>query len=149
MHEVRKTVGRLFYDGRVAQLGERIHGMDEVAGSIPVTSTKSLVVTVCVAQALLPVRVSQSAHSQEWLCYRLLQDLRGERIQLVVLHAVCNFNGVAAHFAIFHVSLPADGNIENHRNFLTAIWAEKIMFHEDIKLRARDAEQKDFLDEFA
>ena len=28
-----------FCDGRVAQLGERIHGMDEVAGSIPVTST--------------------------------------------------------------------------------------------------------------
>ena len=26
--------------GRVAQLGERIHGMDEVAGSTPVTSTK-------------------------------------------------------------------------------------------------------------
>jgi hypothetical protein len=35
----------LFCDGRVAQLGERIHGMDEVAGSIPVTSTKSLKVS--------------------------------------------------------------------------------------------------------
>ena len=29
----------LYSDGRVAQLGERIHGMDEAAGSIPVTST--------------------------------------------------------------------------------------------------------------
>ena len=40
MFEVCQTIRRLFCDGRVAQLGERIHGMDEVAGSIPVTSTK-------------------------------------------------------------------------------------------------------------
>ena len=39
MIAVRQTNGHLFCDGRVAQLGERIHGMDEVAGSIPVTST--------------------------------------------------------------------------------------------------------------
>ena len=33
-----------FSFGRVAQLGERIHGMDEVAGSTPVTSTKFFLV---------------------------------------------------------------------------------------------------------
>ena len=41
MFAVRQTIRTLFLscDGRVAQLGERIHGMDEAAGSIPVTST--------------------------------------------------------------------------------------------------------------
>jgi hypothetical protein len=39
MCAVCQTICRLLCDGRVAQLGERIHGMDEVAGSIPVTST--------------------------------------------------------------------------------------------------------------
>jgi hypothetical protein len=28
-------------DGGIAQLGERLHGMQEVSGSIPLTSTKS------------------------------------------------------------------------------------------------------------
>ena len=36
----KSSVGHFkLWHGRVAQLGERIHGMDEVAGSIPVTST--------------------------------------------------------------------------------------------------------------
>jgi hypothetical protein len=39
MFAVCQTNSSLLCDGRVAQLGERIHGMDEVAGSIPVTST--------------------------------------------------------------------------------------------------------------
>ncbi len=29
------------YDGAIAQLGERLHGMQEVGGSIPPGSTKS------------------------------------------------------------------------------------------------------------
>ena len=29
--------------GGIAQLGERLHGMQEVSGSIPLTSTKNLV----------------------------------------------------------------------------------------------------------
>ena len=29
------------FDGGIAQLGERLHGMQEVRGSIPRTSTKS------------------------------------------------------------------------------------------------------------
>ena len=30
------------FDGGIAQLGERLHGMQEVSGSIPLTSTKML-----------------------------------------------------------------------------------------------------------
>ena len=29
------------FDGGIAQLGERLHGMQEVSGSIPLTSTSS------------------------------------------------------------------------------------------------------------
>ena len=29
------------HDGGIAQLGERLHGMQEVSGSIPLTSTKT------------------------------------------------------------------------------------------------------------
>ena len=32
--------------GGIAQLGERLHGMQEVSGSIPLTSTKFQAVTV-------------------------------------------------------------------------------------------------------
>ena len=39
-HSFKRNVVLDFSFGRVAQLGERIHGMDEVAGSTPVTSTK-------------------------------------------------------------------------------------------------------------
>ncbi len=35
---------RLF--GGIAQLGERLHGMQEVSGSIPLTSTKENAVTI-------------------------------------------------------------------------------------------------------
>ena len=31
-----------FYVGAIAQLGERLHGMQEVSGSIPLSSTKIL-----------------------------------------------------------------------------------------------------------
>ena len=41
-----RTNERLFativaLDGGIAQLGERLHGMQEVSGSIPLTSTKT------------------------------------------------------------------------------------------------------------
>lgn len=35
------------YFGAVAHLGERIHGMDEVAGSSPVSSTKFIDLSLC------------------------------------------------------------------------------------------------------
>jgi hypothetical protein len=34
------TVCKLSFSGGIAQLGERLHGMQEVIGSIPFTSTK-------------------------------------------------------------------------------------------------------------
>ena len=39
--EERLLYCALFGDGGIAQLGERLHGMQEVSGSIPLTSTKS------------------------------------------------------------------------------------------------------------
>ena len=38
-----------FRHGAIAQLGERLHGMQEVGGSIPPSSTKFLVLKVCVS----------------------------------------------------------------------------------------------------
>jgi hypothetical protein len=35
-----KTLVLVFVNGGIAQLGERLHGMQEVSGSIPLTSTK-------------------------------------------------------------------------------------------------------------
>ena len=32
---------RASFDGGIAQLGERLHGMQEVSGSIPLTSTRN------------------------------------------------------------------------------------------------------------
>src|SRR4051794_29735897 len=34
------------FDGAIAQLGERLHGMQEVSGSIPLSSTKFLIFIV-------------------------------------------------------------------------------------------------------
>jgi hypothetical protein len=36
---VAMTTGSLIHDGALAQLGERLHGMQEVSGSIPLGST--------------------------------------------------------------------------------------------------------------
>ena len=38
-----------FRHGAIAQLGERLHGMQEVGGSIPPSSTKFLILKVCVS----------------------------------------------------------------------------------------------------
>lgn len=62
------------YEGRVAQLGERIHGMDEVAGSIPVTSTIHL------QQLSLLVRIGRQ-DLVHVLVHCLLKDGRRNRIQ--------------------------------------------------------------------
>ena len=46
MHGIKsgQAIGRLLLElefGGIAQLGERLHGMQEVSGSIPLTSTKN------------------------------------------------------------------------------------------------------------
>jgi hypothetical protein len=40
------SIIRLLFVGGIAQLGERLHGMQEVSGSIPLISTKFSVATV-------------------------------------------------------------------------------------------------------
>ena len=41
--------------GGIAQLGERLHGMQEVIGSIPFTSTKFLLMLLSVIQGFDPI----------------------------------------------------------------------------------------------
>ena len=41
-YAVRRLVTTVFQFGAIAQLGERLHGMQEVSGSIPLSSTKLL-----------------------------------------------------------------------------------------------------------
>ena len=44
--------------GGIAQLGERLHGMQEVSGSIPLTSTTDLVAALgCISVTALPVPI--------------------------------------------------------------------------------------------
>ena len=38
----RLSIIRVHFAGGIAQLGERLHGMQEVSGSIPLTSTSNL-----------------------------------------------------------------------------------------------------------
>ena len=45
-YAVRRGNSAVFRYGAIAQLGERLHGMQEVSGSIPLSSTKPLP-TVC------------------------------------------------------------------------------------------------------
>jgi hypothetical protein len=40
-YAVRRVTRQFFGAGGIAQLGERLHGMQEVSGSIPLISTKS------------------------------------------------------------------------------------------------------------
>ena len=65
-----------FSFGRVAQLGERIHGMDEVAGSTPVTSTKF-------PPQLLPfvVLFSNPLHFLRGLLMNIIRSLGGRRLR--------------------------------------------------------------------
>ncbi len=53
-------------DGGIAQLGERLHGMQEVSGSIPLTSTKD-------ADRLVPVVMvatgGDGLNHQQTICF--------------------------------------------------------------------------------
>jgi hypothetical protein len=60
----------------------------------------------------------------------LLEDPGSKLGERIVLHGVRNFDGVTADFAIFHIDLAANRQVENHRNLLPAIWADKEVFHE-------------------
>jgi hypothetical protein len=82
--------------------------MDEVAGSIPVTSTNFQI------------------HA---IFKKLFQNFGGEAGESVVFHGVRNLNGITANFAILDVSLPANRNIQHHRNFFPAIGAMEEMLH--------------------
>jgi len=60
----------------------------------------------------------------------LIELFRGETSQFIFFGAVRNFNGIAADFTVFDVSLtPWDRQIQNHGDFFAAIWAGEIVFH--------------------
>src|SRR5216683_659336 len=82
--------------------------MDEVAGSIPVTSTNFQFHTIF---------------------NNLFQNFGGEAREDIVFHVVTNLNRVAANFAILDIGLTANRNVQDHRNFFPAIWAMEEMLH--------------------
>jgi hypothetical protein len=82
--------------------------MDEVAGSIPVTSTNFEFRTI-------------SNNS--------FQNFGGKAGEDFVFHGVGNLNGVTANFAILDISLTANRKVQHHRNFFPAIWAMEEMLH--------------------
>ena len=44
-------------------------------------------------------------------------------------NCAADLDGIAANFAILHISLLADGKIENHRDLFSAVWAHEMVFH--------------------
>jgi hypothetical protein len=141
MIEVCQTTCRFFLysDGRVAQLGERIHGMDEAAGSIPVTSTKipnqfqSRLATemVLLAGYTHPLFLSFRAKRGISPSFRMLKPKRDSSLRSkwqnglfqnlgrkagegIVHDAVGNLNRIAADFAILDVFLPANRKVQHH-----------------------------------
>lgn len=72
-------------------------------------------------------------------CFRaegeLFENLGGEAGQDIVLHAVTDFDRVAANFTIFYVALPANRQVQNHRNLFPAIRANEGVFHYDRSLQ--------------
>ena len=64
----------------------------------------------------------------------LLEDFGGKVREGVILHAVTDLNRVAADFAIFDVSLTANGEVQDHRDFFPAIGAVEGVFHETLTL---------------
>jgi hypothetical protein len=49
--------------------------------------------------------------------------------EFVVLYRKADFDRFAAYFAIFDVGLAANGQVQHHRNFFTAIWTGECVFH--------------------
>jgi hypothetical protein len=60
---------------------------------------------------------------------KLFEDLGGELRERIILYAVADLDRVAADFAVFDVALPANRQVENHRNLFPTIWAGKGVFH--------------------
>jgi hypothetical protein len=119
--------------------------MDEVAGSIPVTSTNFPI-------PRFPQQRGGEAHSKErftmglCLCqFRLRKakstahDLRtfrslfqyfgGEAGEFVVFHGVTDLDGIAANFTILNIGLAANRKVQHHRYFFSAIGAKEEMLH--------------------
>ena len=57
------------------------------------------------------------------------QGLGVEGSNGVVFHFAGNFNGVAAHFTIFHIRLTGNRQVHDHRNLFPAIRANEKVFH--------------------
>ncbi len=81
--------------------------MDEVAGSIPVTSTNFQFRDLRrrIAGVSVP---GESIACATPIFNHLFQNFGGEAGERVVFHAVTDLNGIAAHFAIFDVRLTAN-----------------------------------------
>jgi hypothetical protein len=52
-----------------------------------------------------------------------------EAIEAFVLYGEADLNWFAAYFAVFNVGLAASGQVQNHRDFFSAIWTGEFVFH--------------------
>ena len=59
----------------------------------------------------------------------LFESFGVEAGQRVVLDGVTDLDRLATDFAVLHIALPANRQVENHRNFFAAIRAREGMFH--------------------
>jgi hypothetical protein len=49
--------------------------------------------------------------------------------EVVIFYTKADLNWFAAYFAVFDVGLTTDGQVQNHRNLFTTIWAVELVFH--------------------
>jgi hypothetical protein len=52
-----------------------------------------------------------------------------EGSELFIFHSKTYLNWFAAYLAVFDIGLTTDGQVQEHRNLFTAIWAVKLVFH--------------------
>jgi hypothetical protein len=62
----------------------------------------------------------------------LFEALGGETGKVIFFDAIADLDGIATDFAIFHVDLAGNRQIENHGDFLAAVRAHETVFHRGI-----------------
>jgi hypothetical protein len=81
--------------------------------------------------AVLQVVSANRLHSTT----NLFEGFGGELRERIIFHAVTDLDRVAANFTVFDVGLASHRQIQDHRDFFSAIGAGKGVFHQTSMLQ--------------
>jgi hypothetical protein len=59
----------------------------------------------------------------------LFELLGGEAGQFIIFDCVADLDGMAADFAIFHIDLAGNGEVQDHGDLFPAVRAHESVFH--------------------